>query len=72
LRHADKGAGSASRDALAAAADLSDRKHEDFGRSSGTPARAADMRAAIFINHVLDNLLRYAAIDTPALRLPMR
>jgi hypothetical protein len=30
------------------------------------------MRTAICINHLLDNLLRYAAIDTPTLRLPMR
>jgi hypothetical protein len=31
-------------------------------------AGAADMRAAIFINHVFDNVLRYAAIDIPSLR----
>jgi hypothetical protein len=36
---ADDKAGSKYGDAHAAAADLSDRKHKDFGKSSGTPAQ---------------------------------
>jgi hypothetical protein len=37
----DDKAGSKYCDEHAATADLSDRKHEDFGRSSGTPAQPA-------------------------------
>ena len=54
LRAHDK-AGSEYYDQHAATAGLSDRKHEDFGQEF-RHARAADMRCAIGINHVLGNL----------------
>lgn len=61
------------RDEHAATADLSERKHEEFSRSSGTPAqRRASF--AIGINHLLGNFcgnMRVAAtrIHTPTMRV---
>src|ERR1700736_5920052 len=48
---ADDKAGSGCCDAPAATADLSDRKHDDFGRSSGTPSpptRVSQLALTIF------------------------
>jgi hypothetical protein len=52
--NADGTAGSACCDEHAATADLSDRKHEDFHRSSGTPAQpACEPRFALTIFSII-------------------
>lgn len=43
-------------------ADLSDRKHEDFGRSSGAPGKPV-YAAAIGINHLRENFLEGRRCD---------
>jgi hypothetical protein len=69
-RHADNAAGAAGCDGQAATADLSDRKHEDFGRSSGTPAQpACEPRFSLTIFPII---FFDMAIDAPTLRLPTK
>jgi hypothetical protein len=65
---ADDKSGSGYCDEQAAPADLSDRKHEDFGRSSSTPAQPTCV-PQFGINHLLGNFLDMLAHAMPGLEL---
>ena len=67
---ADDKAGSGYCDEYVAPAELSDRKHEDFGMSSGTPAQPTCVRQ-FGINHLLGNFLEMRPMRCKALRWPI-
>jgi len=69
-RRADDKSGSEYCDEYAATIGLSGRKHEDFGGSSGAPARPK-MRSAIGINHLLKNFLDMRPMRCSDPRWPM-
>jgi hypothetical protein len=66
---ADDKAGSGCCDELAATADLSDRKHEDFGRSSGTPSPPTCVSQLALT--IFSGIFSYAPTQCSDLRWPM-